>query len=378
MQNQHTSNSQLPLPLTTASNNESTSDLSLPPTSTNSVASIRTSEAPSNLSSVSLSSQTSQVNNIQIPWPNHTPTDIGTNYQILPPYPYSPVVSKPVPIRYYVDANLPVNPKANFSINYKNDTDSSGDCTPALNSFSNFTSQETDHMRRNTPPPPTQVTINTSNHPILISQQQQQQPQQRQYPQQVQYSQVFEYQPSQSYSSQISIPVLYTPTSLQQWQYDVSLPAPPPPPPPPPSQQQQNGQSLPSCPIIPVVFPDEAEEPISEKSCLINVGGSEMPKIVFGSPTWTEKEDQLLDNLVSVHRLKWKDIAEYFPTRTANACQFRWRRKQNREENLRKRKLRRKQLHERLTLNRFTGNIRHQQDQHHQYHQKPQHFQDNS
>lgn len=44
------------------------------------------------------------------------------------------------------------------------------------------------------------------------------------------------------------------------------------------------------------------------------------------SPMWTTKEDKLLRDLKEKHKLSWRDISMYFPTRTINACQFRWRR----------------------------------------------------
>lgn len=42
--------------------------------------------------------------------------------------------------------------------------------------------------------------------------------------------------------------------------------------------------------------------------------------------TWTPKEDKLLRELKEVQKLGWREISLYFPDRTPNACQFRWRR----------------------------------------------------
>lgn len=51
------------------------------------------------------------------------------------------------------------------------------------------------------------------------------------------------------------------------------------------------------------------------------------------SPMWTGKEDILLKDLKDKQHLSWKEIATYFPTRTLNACQFRWRRLTIKEKN---------------------------------------------
>lgn len=41
---------------------------------------------------------------------------------------------------------------------------------------------------------------------------------------------------------------------------------------------------------------------------------------------WLPKDDKLLCHLKEEKKLGWRDVATYFPTRTPNACQFRWRR----------------------------------------------------
>lgn len=41
---------------------------------------------------------------------------------------------------------------------------------------------------------------------------------------------------------------------------------------------------------------------------------------------WTAKDDKLLRFLKGERKLGWREVATYFPSRTANACQFRWRR----------------------------------------------------
>lgn len=51
------------------------------------------------------------------------------------------------------------------------------------------------------------------------------------------------------------------------------------------------------------------------------------------SPMWTAKEDILLKDLKDNRHLSWKEISTYFPTRTLNACQFRWRRLTIKEKN---------------------------------------------
>lgn len=44
------------------------------------------------------------------------------------------------------------------------------------------------------------------------------------------------------------------------------------------------------------------------------------------SSAWLPKDDALLRFLKEYRKLGWREIAMYFPTRTLNACQFRWRR----------------------------------------------------
>lgn len=44
------------------------------------------------------------------------------------------------------------------------------------------------------------------------------------------------------------------------------------------------------------------------------------------SISWTPQEDKLLLELKDVHKLGWREILNHFKDRTANACQFRWRR----------------------------------------------------
>ncbi|KAG0670816.1 hypothetical protein C6P40_004082 [Pichia californica] len=66
----------------------------------------------------------------------------------------------------------------------------------------------------------------------------------------------------------------------------------------------------------------------------INMDGRRM---AFGSPIWTSKDDELLRHLKEIEKIGWRDISMYFPTRTINACQFRWRRLVLKEENKKKR-----------------------------------------
>ncbi|CAI4060193.1 hypothetical protein N7582_001559 [Saccharomyces uvarum] len=42
--------------------------------------------------------------------------------------------------------------------------------------------------------------------------------------------------------------------------------------------------------------------------------------------SWDPQDDLLLRHLKEVKKMGWKDISQYFPNRTPNACQFRWRR----------------------------------------------------
>lgn len=44
------------------------------------------------------------------------------------------------------------------------------------------------------------------------------------------------------------------------------------------------------------------------------------------SSAWPPEDDRLLRKLKEEKKLGWREIASYFPNRTLNACQFRWRR----------------------------------------------------
>ncbi|GMM47606.1 hypothetical protein DAPK24_042040 [Pichia kluyveri] len=74
-------------------------------------------------------------------------------------------------------------------------------------------------------------------------------------------------------------------------------------------------------------------------------------RMAFGSPTWTKKDDQLLRYLKETEKIGWRDISMYFPMRTINACQFRWRRLVTKDENRRKREQRNLEIKERLKMN---------------------------
>lgn len=78
-----------------------------------------------------------------------------------------------------------------------------------------------------------------------------------------------------------------------------------------------------------------ATEQLSSRSTDI----AQTRRMAFGSPTWTQKDDELLRHLKEAKKIGWRDISMYFPTRTINACQFRWRRLIMKEESRRKREL---------------------------------------
>lgn len=74
----------------------------------------------------------------------------------------------------------------------------------------------------------------------------------------------------------------------------------------------------------------------------------ETRRMAFGSPTWSAKDDELLRYLKEVEKIGWRDISMYFPSRTINACQFRWRRLILKEENRKKREDRKNKIREKL------------------------------
>ncbi|GMM47220.1 hypothetical protein DAPK24_037950 [Pichia kluyveri] len=45
-----------------------------------------------------------------------------------------------------------------------------------------------------------------------------------------------------------------------------------------------------------------------------------------GSKSWSKQEDRLLLRLKDIEKMNWVQISNYFPGRTTNGCQFRWRR----------------------------------------------------
>lgn len=74
----------------------------------------------------------------------------------------------------------------------------------------------------------------------------------------------------------------------------------------------------------------------------------ETRRMAFGSPTWSAKDDELLRYLKEVEKIGWRDISMYFPSRTINACQFRWRRLILKEENKKKREDRKNKIRQKL------------------------------
>lgn len=82
---------------------------------------------------------------------------------------------------------------------------------------------------------------------------------------------------------------------------------------------------------------------------------TEKKKLAFGLPVWTKKDDKLLQYLREREKLGWKDISSYFPDRTINACQFRWRRINLKKENKVKKELKKKAIEERIRLKHFSG-----------------------
>ena len=86
----------------------------------------------------------------------------------------------------------------------------------------------------------------------------------------------------------------------------------------------------------------------SDSSSIDSSAATQARRMAFGSPTWTQKDDELLRHLKEVEKIGWRDISMYFPTRTINACQFRWRRLIMKEENRRKRELHKSALRARL------------------------------
>lgn len=97
---------------------------------------------------------------------------------------------------------------------------------------------------------------------------------------------------------------------------------------------------------------DDSSSTVSTKSKT-----GQVRKMAFGSPTWSAKDDELLRYLKETEKIGWRDISMYFPTRTINACQFRWRRLIMKEENKKKRELHKKSIKERLRLKDIQLNI---------------------
>ncbi|CAI4038561.1 hypothetical protein SMKI_05G1730 [Saccharomyces mikatae IFO 1815] len=76
---------------------------------------------------------------------------------------------------------------------------------------------------------------------------------------------------------------------------------------------------------------EEAQEssvsPPSSSSSSISGAAHASAKNPSKNPSsWDPQDDLLLRHLKEVKKMGWKDISQYFPNRTPNACQFRWRR----------------------------------------------------
>lgn len=100
--------------------------------------------------------------------------------------------------------------------------------------------------------------------------------------------------------------------------------------------------------LSPVPIPSYSNQSQSPYPSLSSPTSTSSTKFAFGSPTWTPEADAKLILLKEEQGLGWSEIAEYFPSRTSNACQFRWRRLKNRELNRKKKEERKRKVQERL------------------------------
>lgn len=112
----------------------------------------------------------------------------------------------------------------------------------------------------------------------------------------------------------------------------------------------------PLIPIIPSVkgntkkhLEERDSEFVDNNGTIITSSEYNIRRIAFGTPIWTEEENKLLKKLKEEEKLGWRDIAMYFPGRTISACTFRWRRMVIKEENKKKRELRKNLIKEKLT-----------------------------
>lgn len=188
------------------------------------------------------------------------------------------------------------------------------------------------------PPPPPQVYLNPENH---------------------------------TSSSAVPLPSIQSMLACEQLgKPHLQLPSQPPQPPQPPqpflnqlhatplsaqpqSEQYQNSELPVPLPQLQVqVQPQSPSQPPSQpqsQSPSLSPSPTSSPtKYAFGSPTWTPEADAKLVLLKEEYGMGWADIAQHFPTRTPNACQFRWRRLKSRELNRKKKAERKRKVQERL------------------------------
>ncbi|KAK9461352.1 uncharacterized protein V1516DRAFT_675727 [Lipomyces oligophaga] len=167
--------------------------------------------------------------------------------------------------------------------------------------------------------------------------QHQQPPQQQQSPQQ--HQQQSPIQQNHPYPQSVNVlppPSHHLPQSLQQPQSQL---------PQPPSHISPPPLSQPASPIT--VTPSSAKRrptrtrtsstgstgsvasstSISSASAPdVDALGRKKPKTPRNPSSWDPHDDLILRHLKERQKLGWKDIANHFPGRTPNACQFRWRR----------------------------------------------------
>jgi hypothetical protein len=117
------------------------------------------------------------------------------------------------------------------------------------------------------------------------------------------------------------------------------------------SMHLQNPVSLKTLPVSMARVHSNSNESIASDIAIEENDKDELietRRMAFGSPTWSAKDDELLRYLKEVEKIGWRDISMYFPSRTINACQFRWRRLILKEENRKKREDRKNKIREKL------------------------------
>ncbi|ODV61792.1 SANT/Myb-like DNA-binding domain-containing protein ASCRUDRAFT_7276 [Ascoidea rubescens DSM 1968] len=225
------------------------------------------------------------------------------------------------PVVQYRDVRAPSLPTPPVSAQPHLTYDNSAQTSPQL--------QQTQQLQHQLLPLLQQVPINQNSQsqqqtPQQVSQQVQ--PQHQQPPQMHQMQQIPQVQQMQQIQSiqqvqpqQIQLPQPNYPYQAQQFQ---QMPTPP---------FMTNSPSYlytgpAPAPLAPQIYPLDQYQRVVTPLSSLNQSKGNLKLIPKQASAWSHADDKLLRYLKEEKKLGWRAVATYFPRRTPNACQFRWRR----------------------------------------------------